>query len=201
MTDQRLTRPTWRGRTNVDALTIACLEHAEQLAGHKFTITQGSYQAGAGDPDSSGTHDRGGVVDLAPCHPVCIWHLRAAGMAAWDRTPEQGPGPRHTHAVVLGHPDLAPAAARQVIAYTAGRNGLADDGPDDGPRITPIPRPPWPPKEQTMQIDIDRIAEQVAARVMTSTVTVTTPAGKRRTLTLSQLLRELHQRQAEEKGA
>lgn len=148
MTDPRLARPLWRGRTNVDALTIACLERAEKIGGHTFTVTQGSYQAGAGDVNSAGTHDGGGVVDLRWCgHVRCILALRRAGMAAWHRTPAQGPWPDHVHAVVVGHPLLAAAAAGQVVSYLARRNGLANNGPDDGPQLDPIPRPvwPWPP--------------------------------------------------------
>lgn len=149
MPDTRLARPSWRGRTNVDALTIACIEHAEQIGGHQFVITQGSYQSGGGDENSAGTHDRGGVVDLRWCgHGDCILALRKAGMAAWHRTPRQGPWPDHIHAVVVGHPLLAESAERQVRAYLDGRNGLASNGPDDGPRLSPIPRPvwPWPPR-------------------------------------------------------
>lgn len=145
MTDPRLARPSWRGRTNVDALTIACIEHAEEIGGHQFEVTQGSYQSGGGDPLSAGTHDLGGVVDLRWCgHGYCVLALRQAGMAAWRRTPAQGPWPDHLHAVVIGHPNLADSALRQVGAYLNGRNGLADNGPDDGPRPNPIPRPVWP---------------------------------------------------------
>ena len=157
MTDPRLVRPSWRGRTNVDALTIACIEHAEDLTAsyapvvaHEFVVTQGSYQDTV--EASAGTHNLGGVVDLVWCdHSECLYALRMAGMAAWHRTPAQGPWRDHVHAVVIGHPYLAPAAARQVTAYLSGRNGLANNGPDDGPRLDPIPRPVWPyPQEDDM---------------------------------------------------
>lgn len=172
MSDPRLERPEWRGRTNVDALTIACIEHAESIAGHKFTVTQGSYQSGRGDVNSAGTHDRGGVVDLRWCrHNRCIRALRMAGTTASHRTPAQGPWVDHIHLVVIGHPDLAPAAQRQVDAYFAGRNGLKDNGPDDGPRLNPIPRPVWPypPEDAMAQYDalltgmdkkLDRLIDQ-----------------------------------------
>lgn len=152
MADPRLERPEWRGRTNVDALTIACIEHAEAITGHKFTVTQGSYQSGAGDLNSAGTHDRGGVVDLRWCrHNRCIRALRKAGMAAWHRTPAQGPWVDHIHAVVIGHPDLAGSAARQVDSYKNRRDGLKGNGPDDGPQLSPIPLPVWPyPPEDDM---------------------------------------------------
>ncbi len=159
MTDPRLARPLWRGRTNVDAMTIACVEHAESIGGHEFLVTQGSYQAGAGDPNSAGIHDMGGAVDLHWCgHTRCVKALREAGMAAWHRTPAQGPWSAHVHAVVIDHPLLAPSAIRQVLRYLAGRNGLANDATDDGPRLNPIPRPvwPWPPQEEDMFSDGDR---------------------------------------------
>lgn len=139
-----LTRPAWRGRTNVDLMTITAIEQAERLADFQFDVTQGSYQGGAGDSKSAGTHDGGGVVDLrtrdltADQKRRMIRALRRVGFAAWLRTPAQG-FTEHVHAVLGGHPLLAPAAARQWDAYLAGRNGLASNGPDDGPRINPIP--------------------------------------------------------------
>ena len=151
-----LHRPLWRGRTNVDQITIAAIEYAESLRrqrGAEFVITQGSYQGGGGEPLSAGTHDLGGVVDLrwtGDDHD--IWCLRKAGFAAWHRTPSQGPWPDHVHAVLVDHPRLAASAARQVEAYRAGRNGLASNDPDDGPQIRPIPVFEWPPPEDDMQL-------------------------------------------------
>lgn len=144
MTDPRLVRPSWRGRTNVDALTIAVIEAAEKKAGHQFVVTQGSYQSGVAA--SAGTHDRGGAVDLRWCgHDSCVRALREAGAWAWHRTPAQGPWGHHIHFVVKGHPNLAPSAARQVVSGEAGRNGLANNGPDDGPRVkVPTPKLPDP---------------------------------------------------------
>lgn len=188
MPDLRLARPLWRGRTNVDALTIACIEHAEAIArqiapdvAHEFVITQGSYQAGAGDPNSAGTHDEGGVVDSAWCgHPICVRAQRLAGMAAWHRTPEQGPWPHHIHAVVIGHPLLADSADRQVIAYLAGRNGLKNDGADDGPRLDPIPRPvwPWPEEDIVTPEDIKAIAAETIEQLLATKVAAEGPTVK-----------------------
>lgn len=154
-TDPKLVCPPWRGRSNVDALTIACIEHAEAItrasmpqSAHPFEVTQGSYQSGRGDVNSAGTHDLGGVVDLRWCgHVLCVRALRLAGLAAWHRTPAQGPWSDHIHAVVIGHPRLAPAAERQVNAYITRHNGLKSNGTDDGPWLSPIPEPvwPWPP--------------------------------------------------------
>lgn len=162
MADPRLERPEWRGRTNVDALTIACIEHAEAIVrrrrpkiAHEFFITQGSYQSGGGDVNSAGTHDKGGVVDIRWCgHKTCLRALRQAGMFAWHRTTAQGPWAAHIHAGVLDHPLLARGAQAQSVAYLQGRNGLKDNGPDDGPRLDPIPRPIWPyPEDDMAQYD------------------------------------------------
>ena len=167
MVDPRLARPSWRGRTNVDALTIACIEHAEQIVrderpamAHDFYVTQGSYQSGGGDVNSAGTHDLGGVVDLRWCgHDFCIEALRRAGMAAtWHRTPEQGPWPHHIHAVVRDHPYQADSAKRQTASVLRGGNGLAYERPDDGPQLRPYPMPVWPwPQEDDMTQYADQL--------------------------------------------
>lgn len=169
MTDPRLVRPSWRGRTNVDALTIAAIERAESIGGHQFVVAQGSYQGGGGDANSAGTHDGGGAVDLRWCgHTACIKALRVAGFAAWWRTPRQGPWPDHIHAVVVGHPALAASAARQVVSYRQGRNGLASNGLDDGPRV-PIAPPifPWPPPKPVTPV---LKALRATRRALTGTV-------------------------------
>lgn len=165
-----LARPSWRGRTNVDAITIAAIEYAESLRHPpgEFTITQGSYQGGGGDVNSAGTHDLGGVVDIRWTGEARdVWCLRMAGFAAWHRTQLQGPWPDHVHAVLVDHPKLAASAARQVDSYRAGRNGLVNNGPDDGPKIRPIPVFAWPPKEEDdmaspeVQKQLDRIENKL----------------------------------------
>lgn len=170
MTDARLARPSWRGRTNVDALTIACIERAEKIGGHQFVVTQGSYQNTVAA--SAGTHDGGGAVDLRWCgHARCIKALRMVGMAAWHRTPAQGPWPDHIHAVVIDHPKLAASAARQVTSYRDGRNGLASNGKDDGPRLLKIAVPVWPwpkPKSRGQRIDAARLLLQKARAAATT---------------------------------
>lgn len=153
MPDSRLIRPRWRGRTNVDAYTIACIEHAEQIVrqrapkiAHPFVVTQGSYQGSAGDPDSGTTHRLGGGVDLRWCgHWDCYVALREAGMFIWHRTPAQGDWVDHFHGAPLGHPYMDARLAAQERSYLAGGDGLG--GRDTGPRLEPPPRPvwPWPP--------------------------------------------------------
>lgn len=176
MPDPRLARPLWRGRTNVDALTISCIQHAEQIVrerwpevAHEFYCTQGSYQGGGGDPDSGSTHALGGGVDLRWCgHSQCLLAMRLAGMFVWHRKPLRRNGvlvwPDHFHGAPLDHPYMAPMLQRQQTAYLNRRNGLADNGPDDGPQLDPIPRPvwPWPPEDDMSQYakQLDRIEAQ-----------------------------------------
>ena len=127
----------------VDWLTKAALLKAERLLGYELSITQGSYNAG-GVSQSAGTHDKGGVVDLK----AWDWEnkcraLRLSGFWAWRRRPEEGDWPEHIHAALAGNIKLAPSAFRQVEAGRAGRNGLANNGPD--PHAYMVFKPfPWP---------------------------------------------------------
>lgn len=147
-TDARLARPLWRGRRDIDALTISVIERAEKALGFQLIITQGSYQSSV--RQSAGTHDRGGAVDFstrkltAEQKRRAVLELRKAGMFASVRTPAEGDWVEHIHGVVVDHPDLSPSAARQVTAYRKGLNGLANNGRDTGPRLIPIPVPVWP---------------------------------------------------------
>ena len=181
MADPRFARPLWRGRTNVDALTIATIEHAEHLGAHEFDVIKGSYQPPEEHNPSGHTHDGGGVVDLAWCgHDVCVGNLRRAGMFAWHRTPEQGDWDHHVHAGVLDHALLHPDAAAQAAAYLDGFNGLGEGfrgGPDLGLRLNPIPRPvwPWPPQEEDMPLndnDFEKITRLLDERIRAATPSI-----------------------------
>lgn len=120
--------------------TRAMLLAAERRLALQFDITQGSYTPGE-DPTSAGTHDGGGVVDIEarPLTPAtrtaAARTLRQVGFAAWVRTPDQGNWPLHIHAVATSDTDLSPQAIQQVGAYYMGRNGLRNNGPDDGPVV------------------------------------------------------------------
>lgn len=169
MTDARLVRPLWRGRSNVDAYTIACVEHAEQIGGHEHIVTQGSYQIEnpAREPASGTTHLLGGAIDLAWCgHDRCVLALRQAGGFFWHRTPEQGAWPHHIHGGPRLHPFQDDALHRQELSYVAGGNGLG--GVDDGPRLNPIPDPVWPWPEEALMVtpeDEQKIAALIKAAV------------------------------------
>lgn len=73
-------------------------------------------------------------MDLAPFdHARKVKVLRDLGFAAWYRPAVKGLWPAHIHAVMRGHQDLADSAARQVVSYLAGRDGLKGDNVDPNP--------------------------------------------------------------------
>ncbi|WP_244166169.1 peptidoglycan-binding domain-containing protein [Micromonospora saelicesensis] len=124
----------------VNARTQAMLAEAQRLLGYTLVLDQGSYNPG-GDPTSAGTHDGGGVVDIAVTGMTAAKRtavtraLRQVGFAAWVRNPNQGDWPWHIHATAINDTDLSSQAQHQVGDYYLGMNGLANQGPDDGPRI------------------------------------------------------------------
>lgn len=132
---------SWHGVT-LDARTAAMMDAVQALvdaspAPFTITPTQGSYSTSVGA--SFGTHAGGGAIDIAaaslsgPQRDFLVAAMRQVGFAAWLRTPAQG-FPYHVHGIAVGCLDLSSQAATQVQAYLAGRNGLADNGADDGPR-------------------------------------------------------------------
>lgn len=129
----------------VNTRTQAMLTEAERLLGLHLTLSQGSYNPG-GDPTSAGTHDGGGVVDIsvsgmsAATRTNVARALRQVGFAAWVRNPNQGDWPWHIHAVAINDTDMSTPAQHQVGDYYLGLNGLANQGPDDGP---PVPKTTW----------------------------------------------------------
>lgn len=126
----------------INGRTRDMLAAANKKLGFTPVIVQGSYRAGHGASASAGTHDGGGVVDLRVAYGLparmtankVVRALREVGFAAWHRTPAQG-FDEHVHAVAIGDRDLSPSAHQQVVDYRAGRNGLANHGADDGPKV------------------------------------------------------------------
>ncbi|MEU8345334.1 peptidoglycan-binding domain-containing protein [Spirillospora sp. NPDC048832] len=133
-------RVSFRGGV-VNARTRDMLLEAERLLGRKLALDQGSYNPG-GDPTSAGTHDGGGVVDIsvkgmsAATRTSVARALRRVGFAAWVRSPQQGDWPWHIHAAAISDTDLSSQAQHQTGDYYLGLNGLANRGPDDGPKVT-----------------------------------------------------------------
>jgi hypothetical protein len=108
------------------------MDEAQTLYGATITATQGSPNVGVGA--SAGTHDGEGVIDVTGADlDAIVTFMRQVGFAAWHRTRAEGFTP-HVHGVAVGEPDLSSQAADQVDDYIAGRNGLASNAPDNGPR-------------------------------------------------------------------
>jgi len=121
-------RTTHDGKT-VDWYTKLALQRAEQITGYDLSIVQGSYNRG-GVSASGGTHDGGGVIDLSEWDwQTKVRALRRVGFAAWRR-PKSATWNGHIHAVQVTNKRLSAAAADQASDAAAGRNGLADNGPD-----------------------------------------------------------------------
>lgn len=124
-------RTTFRGKS-LDYYTIRMLLAAEKLAGHAFSITQGSYSTSVAA--SGSTHAGGGAMDLGWTGKIAdVIALRLAGFAAWWRNPSQGPWNHHIHAIAAGDPTASPAALRQVESYYNGGDGLG--GRDTQPNV------------------------------------------------------------------
>jgi peptidoglycan hydrolase-like protein with peptidoglycan-binding domain len=124
------------GGKRVNARTADMLGAADATLSWNLTLTQGSYTPG--NPDSAGTHDAGGVVDISvsALSTTQRWQtvkaLRTVGFAAWLRTPDDGFA-YHIHANAISDPDMARVARDQVNDYYFGRNGLADNAADNTP--------------------------------------------------------------------
>lgn len=115
------------GGVTVNRRTAAMLKNASRIAKTSFSMFQGSYSNSVGA--SAGTHSGGGAVDLGPAKDAIVGAMRASGFAAWRRTQAEGFSP-HIHGIAVGDPTVSSAAAAQVRAFQAGRNGLANNGPD-----------------------------------------------------------------------
>ncbi|MDR3202339.1 MAG: hypothetical protein LBT54_04315 [Bifidobacteriaceae bacterium] len=110
------------------------------------------------DPYSLYTHSEGGVFDLNAVlgNSKALKIMRECGWAAWRRTKAQIGSEEHVHAVLDGCPHQHSSTRSQVDSYRAGRNALKNNGPDDGPRISPMPtwqqavRDKWSPKAKKL---------------------------------------------------
>jgi peptidoglycan hydrolase-like protein with peptidoglycan-binding domain len=131
-------------RTNTRTATM--LRAADQLLSWSIVLTQGSYTSA--NPDSAGTHDGGGVVDIgvSALSTTQRWEtvkaLRTVGFAAWLRTPSDGFA-YHIHAAAISDPDMSRSARNQVHDYYFGRNGLANHNPDNTPQAYRVPFTWW----------------------------------------------------------
>jgi hypothetical protein len=146
----------------VNARTLWMLKLAQHLYGGPgciLCVVQGSYAPGL--PESFGTHDGGGAVDISIRNPAnldqVLWDeapkmavaMRQAGFAAWYRpTGMLIPGSgAHVHAIAIGDPELSEAARRQLDGPEGYFRGLDSVPPEyKGPHPDPHGRPvicPW----------------------------------------------------------
>ncbi len=136
------TRTSWSGRT-INQRTKDMLNVAQTASGIGINLSQGSYNTGVSA--SAGTHDGGGVVDIANTDTKLLKALRQAGFAAWIRTPAEGFS-YHIHACAIGDKEMAGSAKNQITSYFNGRNGLANNGRDTAPSSVGRPYPAWTKK-------------------------------------------------------
>lgn len=96
---------------------------------------------------SAGTHSPpGGALDLSYFNHTrrCLAD-RLMGGAGWPRPYLAGVWQAHYHTITAGAGYAPDLARRQVTAMYNGRNGLANNGPDTGPRLLawPLFVAPW----------------------------------------------------------
>jgi endonuclease/exonuclease/phosphatase family metal-dependent hydrolase len=133
--------PSFRGFPACDCL-VEWLPWVEKLLLHRKIIARNIdiYQLIGGASASAGTHRTGGAFDVAQATWGALQVYRAAGAdASWRRTPAQG-FTLHAHGVLRGCPHNT-AARYQITAVDNNRNGLANNGRDDGPR--PLSKRTW----------------------------------------------------------
>jgi hypothetical protein len=185
--------------------TCSCINTSAPLVERRFReaglivrdlsglITQGCYSAGAVEA-SKGTHDGGGVLDLADFTPyrtdadvlftACGWvdFFRPYGIL-------YPKSPAHHHVVLNGCPHLSPGAKAQLVDAKAGLNGLAGKGKDEGPR----PLVTW---QQALAADgksvpaqqEDDMALPVCMRTTDTTIWALSPGQAPRGLSMQQWL-------------
>jgi peptidoglycan hydrolase-like protein with peptidoglycan-binding domain len=134
------------GGMRTNTRTANMLRAADQMLSTSIVLTQGSYTSD--NPDSAGTHDGGGVVDIRVINLTTTqrWELvralRTVGFAAWLRTPSDGFA-YHIHANAISDPDMSRPARNQVHDYYFGRNGLANHAADNTPQQYRVPFTWW----------------------------------------------------------
>lgn len=140
---------TFRGRL-MDKKTQAFLEAMESELGYELTVAQGCYNPG-GVAASGGTHDGGGVVDLA----AFDWQrkvkvARKLGAFVWYRADLPGVWGEHIHLGIRDHGRLSSSAQSQQVDYDANppRNGLANHAIDATWRPLTDVTFIYPPKEK-----------------------------------------------------
>jgi hypothetical protein len=97
------------------------------------------YQTIGNASASASTHSTGGCADLRQVSTEQLRVARNMGAADWKRDADPNDGqpdmsPTHAHLSLCGCPHAHYSAKAQVTSCNNGGNGLAGNGPDDGPR-------------------------------------------------------------------
>jgi hypothetical protein len=135
----------WRGRyacgcmiLSIERIIEPRLRRAGFLRPGQW-VTAFQYAYSTSTSLSANTHAKGGALDHGKGNDAQTRIWRECGVADWQRgSPHDPYFSDHNHGIWIGCPHLDPTAARQVTAYRNGRNGLANNGPDKSPRVTPI---------------------------------------------------------------
>ncbi len=131
--------PTFRGKPACDCLVkwLPAFE-AELLARGVIKQSIDIAQLIGGAKESAGVHSTGGAFDIWQTQPEAVWVARQMGAdATWARVTGSFADNQHTHGVLRGCPHNAPARYQiesPEFGVDHGHNGLANGGPDDGPR-------------------------------------------------------------------
>lgn len=123
----------FRGKL-MDRKTMAFLQAMEEKLGYELTVVQGCYNPG-GVAQSGGTHDGGGVIDLAAYDWQRKVHVAAdLGAFAYHRTYVPGLWGEHIHFGIRNHGRLSSAAQSQQRDWdsTPPRDGLKSHAVWDG---------------------------------------------------------------------
>ena len=172
MASDAFDRVIFRGKT-MDKKTRAFLLAMEAKLGYELTVVQGCYNKG-GVAASAGTHDLGGVVDLA----AYDWKNKCKvaadlGGAAYHRPYIKGLWGEHIHLIIREHGNLSSGAAAQVKDWDSKppRNGLKGHAPLDlkkyyhpGKKITfvyPVVKPTPAPKPTRVTQARDLLVEAI----------------------------------------
>lgn len=115
----------------MDQKTKTFVQCLEKDLGYPLTILQGCYHPGVSQ--SAGTHDGGGVLDLAPYDwGRKVTAARKRGGFYWHRLPIPGVWGEHIHGGIRNHGTLSDSAKAQQRDFDAHppRNGLASHAVD-----------------------------------------------------------------------
>ena len=127
------TKRQWRGHT-FNTRTIRMLKKVERRSGVKLNIAQGGWNNGRVSASGS-THD-GSAVDIgmwgmSKRDRIAVAHAaKQVGFGCWVRKPSEGFS-WHLHGLPFGDPHVSAAGKDQLRSYDAGRNGLANNAPDN----------------------------------------------------------------------